>query len=437
MNAVLQNEGHDAPPPPAAKSTGSEPPRQSTVEVEGERTLVSVNKEGSARARLNSLFALALMIVLGAAVLLFYYRSVYARRSEARTANAAQLQSQANAEMALQPLPHVDPPASMIAAAQAATTAAAGTTASQNELPPLGPDGAAVEAAEEPHDPAWDLPALEGPTPRSAAVPGGAAPLTPEEQQRLQALASPVMFRSSTASADPMAGLALSAGPEANATNAAAPAGGDSPLGALLRTTDTSTVQAHALATQRWLLPKGSFLDCTLETALDSTLPGMATCITATDIFGVDGQQVLLERGTKLIGETRGEARPGQSRLFVLWSEARTPRGIIVPLASPGTDALGRSGLPGRVDTHFSERFGAAILVSVINGAIDAAVQAQSKGGNAVVYNPQGTQDILTEVLRSTIGIPPTIQVAHGSRIQVLVARDVDFRSIAALRATR
>ena len=32
------------------------------------------------------------------------------------------------------------------------------------------------------------------------------------------------------------------------------------------------------------------FIDCTLETAIDSTLPGMTTCVTATDTFGVDGK---------------------------------------------------------------------------------------------------------------------------------------------------
>jgi hypothetical protein len=66
-------------------------------------------------------------------------------------------------------------------------------------------------------------------------------------------------------------------------------------------------VQAKVLATQRLLLPKGAFLDCTLETAIDSSLPGMTTCITATDTFGADGSVVLLERGTKLVGETRGD----------------------------------------------------------------------------------------------------------------------------------
>jgi type IV secretion system protein VirB10 len=137
-------------------------------------------------------------------------------------------------------------------------------------------------------------------------------------------------------------------------------------------------VRAELLPTMRLLLPKGAFIDCTLETAIDSTLPGMTTCITATDTFGVDGKVVLLERGTKLVGEVRGQVEQGSARIFVLWDEARTPTGVIVPLASPGADELGRAGLSGAVDRHFWERFGAALLVSIIDGAVQAAVQSSN-----------------------------------------------------------
>jgi type IV secretion system protein VirB10 len=198
-----------------------------------------------------------------------------------------------------------------------------------------------------------------------------------------------------------------------------------------------STASARVLRTQRLLLPKGAFIDCTLETAIDSTLPGMTTCVTATDTFGVDGRVVLLERGTKLVGETRGQVQQGTARVFVLWTEARTPTGVIVPLDSPGTDELGRSGLSGSVDRHFWERFGAALLVSAVDGAVQAAVQSSSRGGGTIIYNPSAAQDVTTEVLKSTVSIPPTVRKENGDRIQILVARDIDFTSVYELRRAR
>ncbi len=159
----------------------------------------------------------------------------------------------------------------------------------------------------------------------------------------------------------------------------------------------------------------------------------MTTCITATDTFSADGTIVLLERGTKLVGETRGQVQQGAARIFVLWTEARTPTGVVVPLSSPGTDELGRSGLPGEVNRHFWDRFGAAILLTVINGAVQGAVNSQNSGGSVVV-SPSSSTDVMTEVLRGTINIPPTVTKAQGDRIQVFVARDVDFRPVYELR---
>jgi type IV secretion system protein VirB10 len=121
----------------------------------------------------------------------------------------------------------------------------------------------------------------------------------------------------------------------------------------------------------------------------------------------------------------------------VLWTEARTPNGIVIPLASPGTDELGRSGLPGKVDRHFWDRFGAAILLSTIDSATQAIANGQNGGGTSVVLNPTGTRDVATEVLRSTINIPPTIRKRQGDRIAILVARDLDFRTVYSLQARR
>ena len=73
-------------------------------------------------------------------------------------------------------------------------------------------------------------------------------------------------------------------------------------LRALLRPAVLRATRARLLPQRRLLLAKGTFIDCTLETAIDSTLPGMTTCVTATDTFSADGEVVLLERGTQLVG---------------------------------------------------------------------------------------------------------------------------------------
>jgi type IV secretion system protein VirB10 len=286
-----------------------------------------------------------------------------------------------------------------------------------------------------------DLPLERSASPYTASGPYG----SPQRQVASDRRLSGVAFSRESVQSLPAAAMPAD-GPEAETTTIPTfrNAGGQLAPGArsegglttLLRPSVTTPARAQMLPTQQFLLPKGAFIDCTLETAIDSTLPGMTTCVTATDTFGVDGKVVLLERGSKLVGETRGEVQNGAARVFVLWTEARTPTGVLVPLDSPGTDELGRAGLPGEVNRHFWDRFGAAMLISVIDGAVQAAVQSSARGGGAIIYNPSTSQNALTDVLKGTINIPPTVVKRQGERIQILVARDLDFRPVYELRAT-
>ncbi|MEZ5488571.1 MAG: type IV secretion system protein VirB10 [Steroidobacteraceae bacterium] len=371
--------------------------------VEGERAASAVQRPPSLQSRVSNLLAFGLMAAIGLGLLGWYYGKVMTSRTASRTAAESSAKSKAEGEINLRPLGRVDPPA-----------LAQSVLGDAPEEPP-------------PEDipEAWLRPAEDPPATRT---PGYAPPVQEPRDLRLERQLSGRAF---VTSADRTAAAVDAEAVGSVGGEGAAPAGD---LDALLRPSVTPAVQAQVLPTRRMLLPKGAFLDCTLETALDSTLPGMTTCILATDAFSADGSVVLLERGTKLVGETRGQVRQGAARVYVLWTEARTSKGVVVPLASPGTDELGRSGLPGRVDRHFMERFGAAILVSVIDGAIQAEVASQRGNGSTVVVDPSGSRDIMTEILRSTINIPPTVVKPQGDRIQVLVARDLDFRSVYELR---
>jgi type IV secretion system protein VirB10 len=367
------------------------------------------------QSRLSNLLALSLMIVLGLGTLGWYYANNASRLARIRSNIQSTAAKHAAGDTVLPSLGRIDPPSPQP------------LSRGIDSPPPI--DAPPVSAADRMAMTATALPEI--PLAANSASYAAPKPPTPGELAQQRQLSGAVF-----SNAQPGPGItppeinAVSASPPGSVSAAAAPTGA---LAGLLHAVPTPAARAEMLPAQRLLLPKGAFIDCTPETAIDSTLPGMTTCVMATDAFGVDGKVVLMERGTKLIGETQGQVQQGQARVFVLWTEARTPAGVVVPLASPGADELGRSGLPGEVNRHFWERFGAAMLISIVDGAVESA--STRNGGGTVLVDPAASQNVTTEVLKGTVNIPPTVAKKNGDRIQVLVARDLDFRSVYELRA--
>ena len=400
--------------------------------VRGERGAPTVNSTRSLQSRVSSVLAAGLMIALGLGALSWYYANALGRQKHARQAVVTAAADKARGEMALPPLGGVEPPQSgTLPAADAESVS--GRQRIQ-DAPPTASAPASLPL-EQAH-PSWS--AAGGSLPLYT----GAAPYPQPQPPSDRRLTGAAFTRDSLQPASPVGASGESPGADAASfaasravTNPIPGNRSEDGLMTLLRPGVATPARAQTLPTQQFLLPKGAFIDCTLETAIDSTLPGMTTCVTATDTFGVDGKVVLLERGSKLVGETRGDVQNGAARVFVLWTEARTPTGVLVPLDSPGTDELGRSGLPGEVNRHFWDRFGGALLISVVDGAMQAAVQSASRGGGAIIYNPSASQGAITDVLKGTINIAPTVIKHQGDRIQILVARDLDFRPVYELRA--
>ncbi|THD67259.1 type IV secretion system protein VirB10 [Phenylobacterium sp.] len=193
----------------------------------------------------------------------------------------------------------------------------------------------------------------------------------------------------------------------------------------------TETARAIQMRDLARIVPQGFVIPAVLETAIDSDLPGSVRAVVSRDVRGFDGSQVLIPRGSKLIGQYRSAAAVGQTRAFVVWSRIITPGGVSVDVGSPATDQLGRGGLAGKADTHFFERFGASILLSVISAGVNAAGASSGSSTAIVIGSSTQANQVASIALQKQIDIPTTIRVPQGAPVQVSVARDLDFSGVA------
>jgi type IV secretion system protein VirB10 len=179
---------------------------------------------------------------------------------------------------------------------------------------------------------------------------------------------------------------------------------------------------------------QGDVIPAILETALNSDLPGYARAMVTRDVRGFDGTKVLVPRGSRLIGEYNSGMALGQSRAFVIWTRLIRPDGATIDLSSPATDSLGRGGLDGKVDRHFFQRFGGAILLSLLN--IGAGAVADSSDTTVVIAGARAGTDAATSAFASNSNIGPTVTVPQGTPLRVFVSQDLDFSGVGPVKPT-
>ncbi len=197
-------------------------------------------------------------------------------------------------------------------------------------------------------------------------------------------------------------------------------------------------VRAGLIGNRDMVIAMGTSIPCTLETALQSDQPGFTSCVIDRDVLSDNGHVVLLEKGTQVVGEYRGGLKQGQARLHVLWSRAKTPTGVVIELASAATDQLGRAGFGGYVDNHFMERFGSAILLSVVSDLTKIGGQAITAQSG---YSANGTantgKDAATIAVEHTAAMAPTLHKHQGELVSIFVSRDLDFSSVYSLKMVK
>ncbi|RYZ91364.1 MAG: TrbI/VirB10 family protein [Proteobacteria bacterium] len=379
-----------------------------------ERGVPSVNESGPSAAK-RGLIIISILLLLASAGGLGYwkYQKNSTKITQAKTQKSLQLKS----------------------AVPARTFSEATSVANLPPIPSSNPSGVGSTSVE--GNPS-SMPTLSMPPPQMLVpVPLGSPELpTSVDSQPLQVL--------DKSESSLMTGGGSARGATENTQVAMQPRGGqgenagelDQENGSMaqqLSGTATPMRKAGMLGNQNFILAKGSFINCALQTRLDSTIPGMTACVLTRNIYSDNGKVLLLERGSTASGEYKSNLKQGMARIGVLWTRVKTPSGVVINLDSGGTDQLGGAGVPGYIDDHFWKRFGGAILISMIGDVSQGLMANKNSGGdNQINFNgsADAAENMGVEVLKNTINIPPTLYKNQGEEVGIYVSRDLDFSSV-------
>ncbi len=218
-----------------------------------------------------------------------------------------------------------------------------------------------------------------------------------------------------------------------------------------LSKTSAQQVTATAIGDLDFMIAQGKMIDAVLETAINTDLPGSLRAVITRDIYAESGKNVLIPRGSRLIGSYNNSISKGQRRVIVTWGRVIRPDGVDIAIDSPGTDQLGRAGVSGFVDNKYLETIRNSLLlsaVSVVGTALLDGVQgsqtttsttttdtsgstSSSQTGKAtdfaVLQGVSDFSDTASGIVKDMLNSKPTISVNQGTLIKVFVNKDLVF----------
>lgn len=245
---------------------------------------------------------------------------------------------------------------------------------------------------------------------------------------------------------------------------------GGGPGSAAVMSKTSSQVTATIMGDLTKLIAQGKIIDGVLESAISTDLPGMVRAIVARDTYAESGKNILIPKGSRLVGTYSASVQNGQARVQITWTRMMRPDGIDIAINSPSVDSVGRTGVVGSYEGRGLEQFTSALMVSALNYGMAALQDKQnqkegvSNGGsvivggqsipNASVSNPGGSglnsntvittnpttqksqalttassqiSSVAQTLANNYYQVQPRITIDQGAKIKVFVQYDLVF----------
>ncbi len=224
---------------------------------------------------------------------------------------------------------------------------------------------------------------------------------------------------------------------------------------------ENSVISATRIQNPENVISQGRIIDAVLETAVNSSISGQVRAIVTRDVYAEVGRNILIPKGTRLYGEygaaatsAVGNGPNAGGRIVIKWSRIMRPDNVSASIDSFASDQFGRSGISGQVDNNYIGGITSTVLLSMIplvttivaNAITNTNPQTVTVGsttGNAtVIQDPvniatqaftKSVAQVITDVTKNAISTQPTITLDQGTRVKVLVNKDIKLPTYKAL----
>lgn len=184
-----------------------------------------------------------------------------------------------------------------------------------------------------------------------------------------------------------------------------------------------------------FLITEGTPIRTVLVTGLDTDTPGVVTAQVTSDVYdSLTGAQLLIPRGSRVMGSYDHNVRNGQDRVLVALTRLVRPDGTWIDLANAsGAEMNGQAGLEGDVNSHFFKMFGSALVIGAASLAlsksqqtvtVDQGLGTTQMGGTIFA---QALNSVVNQLLQQNRDIPPTITRDAGTEFIFMVRRDMSM----------
>lgn len=191
---------------------------------------------------------------------------------------------------------------------------------------------------------------------------------------------------------------------------------------------------------QRYLQPAisqyevkaGTIIPLTLETAINSDLPGEITAVVKTDIYdSKTGNILLIPAGSRVIGRYSSDVSFGQERVQAVINRITLPNQKSINIGTMNlVDKLGASGVSDRIDTKLGKVFTSVIMSAILGvgaGAVKEDNDDDSDEWKNDAIDGGGTQaiNVGNAYANKVLNVQPSLKIRNGYTVGLFVNKDL------------